>query len=76
MSFFFKQFDEDTQTYPMMHQFLQNVKQCLKEGGHFIGTTIDGEQLFGLVLHEGVQIFFRQPWAICTNFFLGKIVLR
>lgn len=60
MSFFFKEFDDHSKTYPMMHQFLQNVKRCLKEGGHFIGTTIDGERLRTLLLKSNGEFRFKQ----------------
>lgn len=59
MSFFFKEFDEPSKTYPMMHQFLENVKRCLKEGGHFIGTTIDGERLRALLMKNNGEFRFK-----------------
>ena len=42
------------------HQFLQNVAECTKIGGHFIGTCYDGETVFKLLKSvrkdEGVTI--------------------
>lgn len=42
------------------HQFLQNVVECTKIGGHFIGTCYDGETVFKLLKSvkkdEGVTI--------------------
>jgi hypothetical protein len=42
------------------HQFLQNVAECTKIGGHFVGTCYDGETVFKLLKSvkkdEGVTI--------------------
>lgn len=42
------------------HQFLQNVTECTKIGGHFVGTCYDGETVFKLLKsvkkEEGISI--------------------
>jgi DNA-directed RNA polymerase subunit L len=50
-------FFQNSQTF---HQFLRNVAECTKIGGHFIGTCYDGETVFKMLKSikrdEGITI--------------------
>jgi hypothetical protein len=50
-------FFQNTRTF---HQFLRNIAECTKIGGHFVGTCYDGETVFKLLKSvskdEGISI--------------------